>query len=53
MELLRKRAIESVYDGIVKEMMTNDLVVISQYKDIYTNDTIYEGTCEIYKTSNV
>lgn len=53
MELQRKRAIESVYDGIVKEMMTNDLVVISQYKDIYTNDTIYEGTCEIYKTSNV
>lgn len=53
MELLRKRAIESVYDGIIKEMMTNDLVVISQYKDIYTNDTIYEGTCEIYKTSNV
>lgn len=29
------------------------LFVFSQYKDIYTNDTIYEGTCEIYKTSNV
>lgn len=53
MELLRKRAIESVYDGIAKEMMTNDLVAISQYKDIYTDDTIYEGACEIYKTSNV
>ena len=49
MELLRKRAIESVYDGIVKEMMANDLVNISQYKDIYTNSTIYEGTCSIYK----
>ena len=49
MELLRKGAIESVYDGILKEMKANNLVTISQYKDFYTNNTIYEGTCEIYK----
>lgn len=49
MEQLKRRAIESVYDVIVKEMMANDLVTISQYKDIYTNSTIYEGTCSIYK----
>lgn len=49
MEQLKRRAIESVYDVIVKEMMANDLVTISQYKDIYTNSTIYEGTCSVYK----
>ena len=49
MEQLKRRAIESVYDGILKEMMANNLVSISQYKDIYTNSTIYEGTCSIYK----
>ena len=53
MELLRYRVIESVCDGIVKKMMKNDFVTISQYKDIDTNDTIYEGTCEIYKISRV
>lgn len=49
MEQLKRRAIESVYDGILKEMKANGLVSISQYKDIYTNSTIYEGTCSIYK----
>lgn len=49
MEQLRRRAIESVYDGILKGMKTNGLVSISQYKDIYTNNTIYEGACNIYK----
>lgn len=49
MEQLKRRAIESVYDGILREMKANGLVSISQYKDIYTNSTIYEGTCEIYK----
>lgn len=49
MEQLKRRAIESVYDGILKEMMANNLVSISQYEDIYSNNTIYEGTCEIYK----
>lgn len=49
MEQLRRRAIESVYDGILKEMKTNRLIFISQYTDIYSNNTIYEGTCEIYK----
>lgn len=53
MELLRKRAIESVYGGILREMKANDMVTISQYKDFYTDSTVYEGTCEIYKTSNV
>lgn len=53
MEQLKRRAIESVYDGILREMKADGLVSISQYKDIYTNSTIYEGTCEIYKTSNV
>lgn len=38
-----------VYDGILREMKANGLVSISQYKDIYTNSTIYEGTCSIYK----
>ena len=49
MEQLKRRAIESVYDEILKGMKANGLVPISQYKDIYTNSTIYEGTCEIYK----
>lgn len=49
MEQLRRRAIESVYDGILKEMKANGLIFISQYTDIYSNNTIYEGTCKIYK----
>lgn len=49
MEQLKRRAIGSVYDGILNEMMANGLVYISQYNDIYSNNTIYEGTCEIYK----
>lgn len=49
MEQLKRRAIESVYDEILKGMKANGLVSISQYKDIYTNSTIYEGTCNIYK----
>ena len=49
MEQLKRRAIESVYDEILKGMKENGLVSISQYKDIYTNSTIYEGTCSIYK----
>ena len=49
MEQLKRRAIESVYDGILREMKANELVSISQYNDIYSNNTIYEGTCEIYK----
>lgn len=46
---MKRRAIESVYDEILKGMKENGLVSISQYKDIYTNSTIYEGTCSIYK----
>lgn len=53
MEQLKRRAIESVYDGILREMKANELVSISQYNDIYSNNTIYEGTCEIYKTSSI
>lgn len=49
MEQLKRRAIESVYDEILKGMKKNGLVSISQYNDIYNNNTIYEGTCEIYK----
>lgn len=49
MEQLKRRAIESVYDEILKGMKKNGLVSISQYNDIYSNKTIYEGTCEIYK----
>lgn len=49
MEQLKRRAIESVYDEILKGMKANELVFISQYNDIYSNNTIYEGTCEIYK----
>lgn len=49
MEQLERRAIESVYDGILLEMKVNGLISISQYNDIYSNNTIYEGTCEIYK----
>ncbi len=49
MEQLKRRAIESVYDGILREMMLNNLVSISQYKDLYSNNIIYEGTCSIYK----
>lgn len=46
---LRKEAIEGVYNGILREMKANDLVAISQCTDIYTGNTIYVGTCEIYK----
>lgn len=49
MEQLKRRAIESVYDEILKGMEANGLISISQYNDIYSNNTIYEGTCEIYK----
>lgn len=49
MEQLKRRAIESVYDEILKGMKANELVSISQYNDIYSTNTIYEGTCEIYK----
>lgn len=49
MEQLKRRAIESVYDEILKQMKVNELISISQYKDIYTNNTIYEGTCSVYK----
>ena len=49
MEQLKRRAIESVYDEILKGMKANGLVSISQYNDIYSNNTIYEGTCEIYE----
>lgn len=49
MEQLKRRAIESVYDEILKGMKANGLVSISQYNDIYSNNTIYEGTCDIYK----
>lgn len=49
MEQLKRRAIESVYDEILKGMKANELVSISQYNDIYSNNTIYEGTFEIYK----
>ena len=49
MEQLKKRAIECVYKEILKKIMVNNLVSISQYKDIYSNNTIYEGTCSIYK----
>jgi hypothetical protein len=48
---LKRRAIESVYDEILKGMKANGLVSISQYNDIYSNNTIYEGTCEIYKNN--
>lgn len=48
-EQLKKRAIECVYKEILKGMKANRLVSISQYTDIYSNNTIYEGTCKIYK----
>ena len=49
MKQLKRRAIESVYDEILKGMKENELVSISQYKYIYTNNAIYEGTCCVYK----
>ena len=49
MEQLKRRAIESMYEEILKEMKVNNLVSISQYKDLYSNNIIYEGTCSIYK----
>lgn len=48
-EQLKKKAIESMYEEILKEMKVNNLVSISQYKDLYSNNIIYEGTCNIYK----
>lgn len=48
-EQLKKKAIESMYEEILKEMKVNNLVSISQYKDLYSNNIIYEGTCSIYK----
>ena len=49
MKYLKRGAIESVYDEILNGMKANGLVSISQYKDIYTNNAIYEGTCSVYK----
>lgn len=49
MEQLKRRAIESVYDGILREMKVNGLISVSQYNDIYSNNTIYDGACSIYK----
>lgn len=48
MEQLKKRAIESVYNGILKEMIQSDLITISQRRDIYDN-FIFEGICSVYK----
>ena len=48
-EQLKKKAIECVYEEIFKEMMANNLVSILQYTDMYSNNTIYEGTCSVYK----
>lgn len=48
-EQLKKKAIECMYEEILKGMKANNLVSISQYKDIYSNNIIYEGTCSIYK----
>lgn len=48
-EQLKKKAIESMYEEILKKMKVNNLVSISQYKDLYSNNIIYEGTCSIYK----
>lgn len=46
MEQLKRRAIESVYDEILKGMKANELVSISQYNDIYSNNTIYFLYCQ-------
>lgn len=52
-EQLKKRAIECVYEEILKKMMTSNLVSISQYKDIYNNNTIYEGHVTFIKINSL
>lgn len=46
---LKKRAIESLYDNILKMMIKNNLISISQYKDITTDNIIYVGECYVNK----
>lgn len=46
---LKKRAIESLYDNILKMIIKNNLISISQYKDIITDNIIYVGECYVTK----
>lgn len=46
---LKKRTIESLYDNILKVMIENNLIFISQHKDIITNNIIYVGECYVNK----
>lgn len=47
---LKKRAIESLYDNILKVMIKNNLISISQHKDIITGNIIYVGECYVNKS---
>lgn len=46
---LKKRAIESLYDNILKVMIENNLIFISQHKSITTDNIIYVGECYVNK----
>lgn len=46
---LKKRAIESLYDNILKVMIENNLIFISQHKSITTDSIIYVGECYVNK----
>lgn len=48
-EQLKKRAIECLYGNILKTMIKNNLVSVSQHKDIITDNIIFTGECYINK----
>ena len=49
MKRAKEEAMETLYDGILKEIIKNNLISMRQYKDIITESIIYEGVCNIYK----
>lgn len=49
MKRAKEEAMETLYDGILKEIIKNNLISTRQYKDIITESIIYEGVCNIYK----
>lgn len=49
MKRAKEEAMEILYDGILKEIIKNNLISTRQYKDIITESIIYEGVCNIYK----
>ena len=49
MKQCKEEAMEVLYNGILKEMIKNDLIHIQQHKDPINGSVVYEAMCNIYK----